>query len=62
MNPFFAEKVDAVIDQCLAAGLIRHSTPPYSSPMVFIPVRDGSVRITINFKKLNAVSSDKRSS
>ena len=38
-------------------GLIQHSTSPYSSPMVAIPKKDGGVRITINYKKLNAISS-----
>ncbi len=56
-NPILAKKADAVLDQYLAAGLIQHSTSPYSSPMVAIPKKDGGVRITINYKKLNAISS-----
>ena len=57
INPILAKKADAVLDQYLAAGLIQHSTSPYSSPMVAIPKKDGGVRITINYKKLNAISS-----
>ena len=57
INPTLAKKADAVLDQYLAAGLIQHSTSPYSSPMVAIPEKDGGVRITINYKKLNAISS-----
>ena len=57
MNPILAKKADAVIDQCLAAVLIQHSTSPYSSPMAAIPRKDGGIRITIDYKKLNAVSS-----
>ena len=41
----------------MVAGLIQHSTTPYSSPMVAIPKKDGSVRIAVNYKKLNAISS-----
>ena len=57
INPILTKKADAVLDQYLAAGLIQHSTSPYSSPMVAIPKKDGGVRITINYKKLNAISS-----
>ena len=57
INPNLAEKADAVLDQYRTAGLIQHFTSPYSSPMVAIPKKDGGVRITINYKKLNAISS-----
>ena len=56
INPILAKKADAVPDQYLAAGLIQHSTSPYSSPMVAIPKKDGGVRITINYKKPNDIS------
>ena len=49
--------IDAVLDQYMAAGLIQHSTSSYSSPMVAIPKKDASGSITINYKKLNAISS-----
>ncbi|CAB1108262.1 unnamed protein product [Ectocarpus sp. CCAP 1310/34] len=48
-----AKQVDAILDQYLAAGLIQHSTSPYSSPLVVIPKKSGGVRITVNFSKLN---------
>ena len=46
-----------MLDQCLAAGLIQHSTSPCSSPMVSVPKKDGNVRLTANYNKLNAISS-----
>ncbi|CAB1107844.1 unnamed protein product [Ectocarpus sp. CCAP 1310/34] len=49
------KKVDAVLDQYLAAGLIQHSTSPWASPFVIIPKKDGPVRITVNYKRLNAL-------
>ena len=52
INPILAKKADAVLDQYLAAGLIQHSTSPYSSPMVVIPKKHGTVRITVNYKRL----------
>ena len=57
INPILAKKVDAVLDHYLSAGLIQLSISPYSSPMVVIPKKDGNVRITANYKKLNAISS-----
>ena len=36
INPILAEGVDATPNQYLAAGLIQHSTSPYSSPLVVV--------------------------
>ena len=52
-----AKEVEAILDQYLAAGLVQHSTSPYSSPLVVIPKKSGSVRIIVNYKKLNQMSS-----
>ena len=52
-----AKEVDATLDQYLAAGLIQHPTSPYSNPLVVIPKKSGGVRITVNYKKLNKISS-----
>ena len=57
INPISAKKVDATLNQYLAAGLIQHSTSPYSSPLVVIPKTSVGVRITANYKKLNKISS-----
>ena len=45
------------MNQYLAAGLIQHSTSPYSRPLVVIPKKSGGVRITVNYKNLNKISS-----
>ena len=52
-----AKEVDATLNQYLAAGLIQHSTSPYSSPLVVMPKTPGGVLITVNYKKLNQISS-----
>ena len=57
INPFFAKEVDATLNQYLAAGLIQHSTSPYSSPLVVIPKKSRGVQITVNYKKLNKIGS-----
>ncbi|CAB1107289.1 unnamed protein product [Ectocarpus sp. CCAP 1310/34] len=53
VNPPVAKQVDAILDQYLAAGLIQHSTSPYSSPLVVIPKKSGGVRNTVNYRKLH---------
>ena len=56
IDPIQAKEVDATLNQNLAAGLIQHSTSPYSSPLVVISKKSGGVRITVNYKKLNQIS------
>ena len=57
INPILAKNVDVTLNQYLAVGLIQHSTPRYSSSLVVIPKKPGGVRITVNYKKLNQISS-----
>ena len=57
INPILAKEVDAILNQYLAAGMIQHSTSPYSSPLVVVPKKSGGVRVTVNYKKLNKISS-----
>ena len=52
-----ANEVEVTLDYYLAAGLIQHSTSTYSSPLVVIPKKSGGVRITVNYKKPNQISS-----
>ena len=56
-NPGSAKDVDATLNQYLAADMIQHSTSPYSSPLIVIPKKSGGIRITVNYKKLNHISS-----
>ena len=51
-----AKEVDATLNQYLAAGLIQHSTFPYSSSLVVIPKKSRGVHITFNCKKVNQIS------
>ena len=55
-NPVVASQVDSILDSYLAAGIIEHSTSQWASPLLIVRRRDGSIRITVDYKRLNAVS------
>ena len=54
-NPILSTQADAILDSYLAAGLIQHSTSPWSSPLVCVPKESGGIRITVNYQKQNKV-------
>ena len=47
------KEAEVTLDRYLAAGL----TSPWSSPLGVIPKKSGGVRVTVNYKKLNQISS-----
>ncbi|CAB1103025.1 unnamed protein product [Ectocarpus sp. CCAP 1310/34] len=57
LNHLVGKKVDAILDQYLAAGLIQHSQSPWASPLVVMPKKDGNLRLTVNYKKRNKLCS-----
>ena len=56
LNPVLSKQADVILDSYLAAGLIQHSTSPWSSPFVCVPKQSGGLRITVNYQKLNKVT------
>ena len=57
----FQKPLDAEIDKMLADNVIVHSDSPYCAYPVIVPKPDGSLRIAVDYKKLNDVTiRDKR--
>ena len=55
--PFHAtDAVDKEIDNMIAAGIVRSSTSPYCSPITVVTKRDQSVRLCLDFRKLNSLT------
>ena len=52
----FEGEEEKIIASQLEAGIIRESTSPWSSPLVYVRKRDGSTRQCVDYRKLNEVT------
>ena len=48
--------MESEIDEMIELGVIKPLISPYSSPIVLVQKKDGSVRFCIEFRKLNKVT------
>lgn len=48
--------MDDHIKEMLDAGIIKRSNSPWLSPVIIVPKKDGSKRVCIDFRKINAVT------
>ena len=55
-SPVLAAKVQTEIDKLVLAGILRRSYSNWSSPLVVIAKADGRIRLTCNYKRVNAQS------
>lgn len=56
-RPIHPQDIDAVrkhLQELLEAGVIRESESPFASPIVVVRKKDGTVRLCIDFRKLNS--------
>ncbi|CAC5403720.1 unnamed protein product [Mytilus coruscus] len=55
-SPIIKEEIQRQVDMLLENDIIRPSTSPYNSAVVLIKKKDNSFRMTIDYRKINAVS------
>ena len=56
LSPAEKAEVERQVTELLAKGFIRPSTSPYSSPVLFVQKKDGSLRMCIDYRALNAIT------
>ena len=52
----YREALEKQIQDMLAANVIRRSNSPWMSPVLLVPKKDGSLRLCVDFRKLNAIT------
>ncbi|KAK4511130.1 uncharacterized protein ATC70_012342 [Mucor velutinosus] len=56
MSPLELDELKRQLKELLAAGMIRPSTSPWGSPVLFVKKKDGSMRMCIDYRALNKVT------
>ncbi|EKD01739.1 retrotransposon nucleocapsid protein [Trichosporon asahii var. asahii CBS 8904] len=55
-SPLKARAIKAYLDDMLAKGLIRVSDSPTSSPVLFVPKKNGESRFCVDYRATNAIT------
>jgi hypothetical protein len=56
MNPQELEELKKQLANMLSKGLIRPSASPWGSHVLFVDKRDGTIRLCVDYRKLNEVT------
>jgi hypothetical protein len=56
MNPQELEELKRQLVNMLRKGLIRPIASPWGSPILFVDKRDGTIRLSVDYRKLNEVT------
>ncbi|XP_071678359.1 uncharacterized protein [Lolium perenne] len=56
MNPQELIELKKQLDDMLAKGLIRPSASPWGSPVIFVDKSDGTIRLCVDYRRLNDVT------
>jgi hypothetical protein len=55
MNPQELEELKRQLADMLSKGLIRPGASPWGSPVLFVDKQDGTIRLCVDYRKLNEV-------
>ena len=55
MAPAELRELKAQLEELLSKGFIRPSISPWGAPVLFVKKKDGSLRLCIDYSKLNRV-------
>jgi len=56
MSPLELDTLKAQLDELLKLGYIETSSSPWASPVLFVKKKDGSLRLCVDYRALNAVT------
>jgi hypothetical protein len=56
MSPAELEELRKQLRELINRGLIRHSTSPYGSPIIFVKKKDGTFRLCVDYRALNNIT------
>jgi len=56
MNEHELKELKKQLDDLLAHGFIRSSLSPFGSPVLFVRKKDNSMRLVVDYRKLNPIT------
>jgi hypothetical protein len=56
MNPQELEELKRQLADMLSKGFIHPSASPWGLPVLFVDKRDGTIRLCVDYRKLNEVT------
>jgi len=55
VSPIMQQHIDNELDEMLKLGVVEPSKSPWASPVVMVKKKDGSFRLCVDYRKVNAV-------